>query len=133
MIVFSCWTFISMLKQKQPQERSESEAALGLIHCHTVFVETLSVGGGKCLIYLAGNSSIFKAISVSKMYLSSFEIIFKYVSATTRKCIHYMSAPCLFFQPHFHLSESETPLGRNRRFKNSYVQVVLFFFPVLIG
>lgn len=39
------------------------------------------------MIYLAGNSCIFKAISVSKiykMYPSSFEIIFKYVSASQK-------------------------------------------------
>lgn len=51
---------------------------------YTTCGNSLTSWGGKCLIYSARNASIFKAISASKIdkvYLTSFEIIFKYVSA----------------------------------------------------
>lgn len=55
--------------------------------------------GGKCLIYSARNASIFKAISVSKIdkvYLTSFEIIFKYVSANQEMYSLHVCAQPIF-------------------------------------
>lgn len=81
----------------------------------------------KCLIYLAGNSSIFKAIFQWAKYTQCTSAHLKLYSnmfLPTRKCIHYMSALCLFSQPHFHLSESDMPLRCNRQFKNSFVKIV---------
>lgn len=40
----------------------------------------------------------------------------------------YMSAPRLFFQPHYHLTESETPLGCKRQFKNNYEEFIFCLF-----